>query len=109
MEDPLEPDLHYGLLTDVLLSPAVYEALHAIGEQILIGWTSTVAKDTGNLASTADLQMIKGGVAHPGDRWEAEFTAGGVLAPYAREIEERDHALENVLRALGYDTTGLVF
>lgn len=115
MEDPLEPDLHYGLLTDVLLGPTVYAELLAIGTKIRDAWVVSVdpadadEEDSGRLVASADVQMVKGGTAHPGDRWECEFTAGGVTAPYARYVEGRGHALEEVLRAMGYDTTGMVF
>jgi hypothetical protein len=96
--DRLIVNLYYPLLSDYLKGQMMRAELLAIGNQIKAKWVARVAKDTGNLASTAAVTMRKGGAKR--DRWEVEFSAGGPRAEYAPEIEDEGHALEDTLREM---------
>lgn len=102
--DPLEVDLHAPMLSEFLISQALKMDLMDIGLEIRARWVAKVEKDTGNLASTAQVHARKGGRRF--DRWTVEFTAGGPQAPYVGIVEGRDHALAKVLEEMGFDTGG---
>lgn len=99
--DLLELDLHAPMLDEFMRSRQLYAEMLAIGNTIKKGYVSRVARDTGDLASTARVMMRRS--KDFGDRrWEAEFAVGNSRVDYADDVEARDHTLGDTLRALGF-------
>lgn len=99
--DRLELDLHSPMLDEYMRSQELYAEIRAVAETIKKGYISRVARDTGDLASTARVTMHKSRDFRD-RRWEAEFAVGNSRVDYADVVEERDHTLAETLRAMGY-------
>lgn len=103
--DPLlVSQLRAPMLTELLNSPHMKAEMGAVANQIkelYLAKYQAVARQTGNLGSTAKVTYHRNTHAHD-RRWEAEFSVGGPKAPYAVQLEEEHHLLAQALRDLGY-------
>lgn len=93
--------LRSPMLTELMVSMQMKAEMDGVAEEIKRRWLAKVPKETGNLASTARVTSHRSTVMRD-KRWESEFSFGGPRAPYAPEVEARDHALAQVLREMGY-------
>lgn len=93
--------LRYPMLNALMGSQVMKANMVAVASEIRRGWMSRVPRDTGRLASSAQVSAHRS-TSFPDRRWEADLTIGGPDAPYARAVEEEVHALADTLAAMGY-------
>lgn len=103
--DPLlTSDLRSPMLTELMNSPGMKGEVGAVAHEVMrryLAHYDAVARQTGNLASTAKVTYHRHRTVHD-NRWEAEFSVGGPRAPYAPELEAEYHLLAQALRDMGY-------